>query len=239
MRAALLGLALLAAGCGGSGGEDASGAASAAGNGAAGAVASAAADGALPAVGWVDPEPPDAQARAEAVVGSPANVDKTTRLVMHITTLVDRRTGLEGFASTLAARDVGVDERLDRLGARVSDTEVVIALSGAVLFDFDRDELRPDATRTLEDLLAVLQSYPDRPVRIEGHTDAIASDAYNQALSERRARSVSAWLAARGIPAGRLTARGHGEAKPVADNGTAEGRQRNRRVEVVIERRAR
>lgn len=75
-------------------------------------------------------------------------------------------------------------------------------------------------------------------MRIEGHTDAIASDAYNQALSERRARSVSAWLTARGIPAARLTTRGVGEAKPVADNRTAEGRQRNRRVEVVIERRA-
>jgi outer membrane protein OmpA-like peptidoglycan-associated protein len=73
-------------------------------------------------------------------------------------------------------------------------------------------------------------------VRIEGHTDSVASDDYNQKLSERRAASVRAWLAAKGVEGGRLTPRGFGEAKPVADNGTAEGRQRNRRVEVIIEK---
>jgi OOP family OmpA-OmpF porin len=64
----------------------------------------------------------------------------------------------------------------------------------------------------------------------------VASDDYNQKLSERRAASVQAWLAAKGVEAARLTPRGFGEAKPVADNGTAEGRQRNRRVEVIIEK---
>ena len=64
----------------------------------------------------------------------------------------------------------------------------------------------------------------------------MASDDYNQKLSERRAGSVQTWLAGKGIETGRLTPRGLGETKPVADNGTAEGRQRNRRVEVIIEK---
>jgi OOP family OmpA-OmpF porin len=82
----------------------------------------------------------------------------------------------------------------------------------------------------------VIKGYAKRPVRIEGHTDSVASDDYNQKLSERRAGSVRAWLAGKGVEAGRLTPRGFGETRPVADNGTAEGRQRNRRVEVIIEK---
>jgi OOP family OmpA-OmpF porin len=71
-------------------------------------------------------------------------------------------------------------------------------------------------------------------VRVEGHTDSIASDDYNQALSERRARAVAKWLDDYGIDGSRLTAKGYGESKPVAENDTAAGRQKNRRVEVVI-----
>jgi len=96
--------------------------------------------------------------------------------------------------------------------------------------------VRPDAERTLAEVAEVIKSYAKRPVRIEGHTDSVASDEYNQKLSERRAASVQAWLAGKGIEAARLTPRGFGETKPVADNGTAEGRQRNRRVEVIIEK---
>ena len=111
-----------------------------------------------------------------------------------------------------------------------------IRLSGSVLFDFDSDAIRPDAERTLSEVAEVLQAYPGRPVRIEGHTDSIASDAYNQALSERRAAAVKRWLAARGVEAGRMTAAGFGESRPAADNATAAGRQKNRRVEIVVER---
>lgn len=183
-----------------------------------------------------DPEPPDAQARAEAVVHADFNRDKTKRLVMNISTLVFRTSELEGLASQLAPRENKVEDTLQRLGAKISDTEVRIQLPGSILFDFDSANLRADAERTLTDVVQIIQSYAGRPVRIEGHTDAIASDEYNQTLSERRARTVVDWLAGHGVERGRLASAGLGEKSPVATNDTAAGRQLNRRVEVVIAR---
>jgi outer membrane protein OmpA-like peptidoglycan-associated protein len=207
----------------------------------AGAGAAAAAGAAAP---WSDPEPPGAQGIAEQAVSAPWNQDKvtpltassTTTLMMGITTLVDTKTGLEGFRTALAPTATTLDQRLTRLGAEVTGTEITIRLPGSVLFDFDSAQIRPDAERTLAEVAEVIKGYPGRPVRIEGHTDSVASDDYNQKLSERRAASVRAWLAAKRVEGSRLTPRGFGETKPVADNGTAEGRQRNRRVEVIIEK---
>jgi outer membrane protein OmpA-like peptidoglycan-associated protein len=101
-----------------------------------------------------------------------------------------------------------------------------------VLFDFDRATIRPDAAPILEPLLEMLQADPAMRIDIEGHTDWIGSDAYNQGLSERRARAVVNWLVSRGIARERISAVGRGEAEPVAANETASGRQLNRRVEV-------
>lgn len=185
---------------------------------------------------WPDPEPEGAQALAEQVVGAEWNRDKTTRLRMSITTLVDRTTGLAGFRTGLDATTIALADRLDRLRAEETATEVTIRLPGALLFDFDSATIRPDAERALRDVVEVIAAYVGRPVRIEGHTDSVASDAYNQQLSERRADAVRAWLEAHEVAAGRLTTVGHGESKPVADNGTAAGRQQNRRVEIVIEK---
>jgi outer membrane protein OmpA-like peptidoglycan-associated protein len=204
-------------------------------------VASALPAGSVAATGavnapWVDPEPAGAQEIAEQVVSAAWNQDKVTHLAMDITTLVDTRTGLEGFRTAVAAAGTTLDERLSRLGAEVTGTEVTIRLPGSVLFDFDSAQIRPDAERTLTEVAEVIKGYAKRPVRIEGHTDSVASDDYNQKLSERRAASVQAWLAGKGVEGGRLTPRGFGETRPVADNGTAEGRQRNRRVEVIIEK---
>jgi outer membrane protein OmpA-like peptidoglycan-associated protein len=204
-------------------------------------VASAVPAGGVAATGavgapWVDPEPAGAQEIAEQVVSAAWNQDKVTHLTMNITTLVDTRTGLEGFRTAVAAAGTTLDERLGRLGAEVTGTEVTIRLPGSVLFDFDSAQIRPDAERTLTEVAEVIKGYAKRPVRIEGHTDSVASDDYNLKLSERRAASVQAWLAGKGIESGRLTPRGFGETKPVADNGTAEGRQKNRRVEVIIEK---
>lgn len=195
-------------------------------------------------VEWQDPEPPDAQARAEAAVGAAWNRDKTAalgearsaRLAMRIGTLVDRTGRIGGGAGEIARTQGSLDQRLDRLGAEVSETEVRIRLSGSVLFDFDSNAIRPDAERTLSEVAEVLQAYPGRPVRIEGHTDSIASDSYNEALSEQRAAAVKHWLAAHGVEAGRMTTSGFGESRPAADNATAAGRQKNRRVEIVVER---
>ena len=178
--------------------------------------------------------PADAQARAEAVVGAEFNKDKTTRLQMNITTLVGHTSALEGFSTALAAREDKIEDRLSRLNAKVSGTDVVIQLPGSILFDFDSAAIRPDAERALDDVRQVIASYAGRPVRVEGHTDSVASDEYNLRLSQERASSVANWLIARGVERSRLTPLGAGEAKPVAGNDTAEGRQKNRRVEIVI-----
>jgi OmpA-OmpF porin, OOP family len=99
-------------------------------------------------------------------------------------------------------------------------------------FDFNRETLRADATPVLQDILAVLRAKPGMNLRIEGHTDALGEDAYNADLSQRRAQSVVNWLVDNGIAAERLEAKGMGEAQPIADNGTNEGRAENRRVEL-------
>ncbi len=201
------------------------------------AAAAPAARGALRAsADWVDPEPPGAQALAESVLHEAVNKDKTTSLTMIMTTIAGRTTGIAGSATALAEKATSVEDRLSRLGAEVTGTEITIRLPGSILFDFDSANLRADAERTLEEVAAVLVAYAPRPVRIEGHTDVIASDAYNQGLSERRAAAVVGWLGAHGVAGSRMKSAGLGETKPVADNASAAGRQQNRRVELVIEK---
>ena len=90
-------------------------------------------------------------------------------------------------------------------------------------------------TVTLDEATEVLRQYPDIRVEVAGHTDSIGSDQYNQGLSERRAKSVFDYLVGNGIDSGRLNSRGYGESAPIADNATREGRQRNRRVELVVQ----
>jgi len=101
-----------------------------------------------------------------------------------------------------------------------------------ILFDFDQATLKPQSEAALRELAAALQADAGLAVDIEGHTDGAGDDAYNRALSARRAAAVVAWLAANGVAAGRLNPVGKGEAEPVADNATADGRALNRRVEV-------
>lgn len=198
------------------------------------AAAAAAAPPAAATATFEDPEPPDAQARAEAVVHAAFNKDKRTTLQMSMTTIVGRTSELEGFSTAVAAKEATIDDTLARLDAKVSETEVVIQLPGAILFDFDSANIRPDADRALTDVAEVIKAYTQRPVRIEGHTDSIATDDYNQSLSERRAASVVNWLVSHGVERTRLQSAGFGEKKPVATNDTPAGRQLNRRVEVVI-----
>ncbi|HUP45061.1 MAG TPA: OmpA family protein [Thermoanaerobaculia bacterium] len=196
----------------------------------------AAAQNVVAAAAEDDYVPAEAHALGEQVVSADFNRDKTTRLQMKITTLVGRTSALSGFSTALAAREEKIDDRLARLQARVSETEIVIQLPGSILFDFDSAAIRPDAERALEDVRQVIASYTGRPVRIEGHTDSMAGDDYNQKLSERRAASVAQWLQSHGVEAARLTTSGLGESKPVATNETSGGRQKNRRVEIIIAR---
>jgi outer membrane protein OmpA-like peptidoglycan-associated protein len=108
-----------------------------------------------------------------------------------------------------------------------------IVLRG-VNFDFDKSNIRADARPILDEAIATLKSEPDIRISVEGHTDAIGSDAYNQKLSQRRAHSVADYLARGGIAHSRLTVVGFGESKPIASNATDDGRAQNRRVELRI-----
>lgn len=102
-----------------------------------------------------------------------------------------------------------------------------------IFFDSNSDQLRPESTPVLQEMVSTLTEHADLSVLIEGHTDDQGEDAHNQGLSERRAAAVVRYLTAQGVPAARLSSRGMGETKPVADNTTPEGRQQNRRVVVV------
>ena len=103
-----------------------------------------------------------------------------------------------------------------------------------VLFDTGKSTLRPVAREKLAKISGIVLAYPDLRLAIEGNTDSVGSDAMNQQLSEQRAGSVRDYLAKENIPAASMTSQGFGKAQPVASNDTAEGRQQNRRVELVV-----
>ncbi|OFX18432.1 MAG: hypothetical protein A2V77_24860 [Anaeromyxobacter sp. RBG_16_69_14] len=140
--------------------------------------------------------------------------------------------------------DVSDTEGLvSELSGRVTDKAIVIDLAAGILFEFDKFELRPEAAPTLKKIARLIQQSGQGTVEVNGHTDAIGSDAYNVRLSEQRAAAVVEWLANKGgVAAGRLEAKGHGKSRPVAPNATGsgldnpQGRERNRRVEVIIAR---
>ena len=129
------------------------------------------------------------------------------------------------------------------LAIEETETEIRIELAADVLFDFDSADLRPEAEKALQNVAEIIQANPAASVRVEGHTDAKGSESYNQALSEQRAASVRDWLlVAEGLEATDFSITGFGESKPAADNekpdgsDDPEGRQKNRRVEIVVEK---
>ena len=110
-----------------------------------------------------------------------------------------------------------------------------VVIQADALFDFDKSVLRPDGKQSIDGALDKLRGVDLEMVIATGHTDSIGTDAYNQALSERRAAAVREhFVREQGIPVERLETRGFGATQPVADNGTDAGRARNRRVDVVI-----
>ena len=119
------------------------------------------------------------------------------------------------------------------LETRESARGLIVNLSD-VLFDVDKATLRPGAREKLARVAGILSAHPDLKIEIEGHTDSTGSDSYNQSLSERRAGSVRAYLTEQKIGQVIVATAGFGESRPVATNGTAEGRQQNRRVELVV-----
>ncbi len=137
-------------------------------------------------------------------------------------------------AQAAEERAKALERELADLKGKKTDRGVVVTL-GDVLFDTGKATLKPGAHTTIDRLATVLKEDARRKVLIEGHTDSVGSDDFNQSLSERRAASVLAALFERGVEASQISTVGKGETTPVASNDTSAGRQQNRRVELVFQ----
>jgi len=107
-----------------------------------------------------------------------------------------------------------------------------ITIQAEALFDFDKSVLKPEGKKSIDDAIAKMKQVDVEMVIATGHTDSVGTDAYNQKLSERRATTVKEYMVSQGISAAKITTLGKGETQPVASNKTAEGRAKNRRVDI-------
>lgn len=126
-----------------------------------------------------------------------------------------------------------LQRQIAELNAKSTERGLVVTL-GDLLFETGRANLKSNAMNNLSKLSAFLNKYQNRSVIIEGHTDSVGSESSNYALSQRRADAVKAFLLNQGVAGSRIVSTGKGEGVPVADNDTPNGRQLNRRVEVII-----
>jgi len=136
-------------------------------------------------------------------------------------------------AAATQAQLANAQQQLADLQAKQTDRGVVVTL-GDVLFDTGQATLKPGADLALNRLATYMSANAQTKILVEGHTDSRGSDAYNEALSDRRAHAVAVALESRGVPAEQVQTIGRGKSYPVASNDTPEGRQQNRRVEIVF-----
>ena len=132
-----------------------------------------------------------------------------------------------------------IRERMERALSVVVETRetargLIVNLPD-ILFDFGKATLRPTARETVAKVCGIMLVSPGYNLSVEGHTDSVGSDEFNQTLSEKRAKSVNDYLVECGLPGEEISNKGFGESNPIATNDTADGRQKNRRVEIVIE----
>jgi outer membrane protein OmpA-like peptidoglycan-associated protein len=111
---------------------------------------------------------------------------------------------------------------------------IVVEFSSQILFGFDRSDLTSEAMNNLNDLVKVLNRYPDTNIEIQGHTDNTGTESYNMSLSERRALAVAGYLRSKNIASNRISTKGFGESAPKYSNESANGQAQNRRVEFLI-----
>ena len=143
-----------------------------------------------------------------------------------------------GKTTEVAAKPVGKPARFPKLKMvpavpSIEANSLLITLDSGVFFDVDKYNLRPKAEEILKNLAVILKEANIKSFEVDGHTDSDASDEHNKVLSENRANSVKAFLASQGVNAN-ITTHGYGESKPIASNNTPEGKQKNRRVEIII-----
>ncbi len=129
----------------------------------------------------------------------------------------------------LRAQTAGTGIEVQRQG-----DSILLNLPEGVTFDVGRATIKPQFYRALDAVASTLNQYGNTRIEIEGHTDSTGPAAMNQQLSENRAMAVASHLASRGVARDRMYAVGYGMTRPIADNSTAEGRARNRRVEIIV-----
>jgi outer membrane protein OmpA-like peptidoglycan-associated protein len=112
--------------------------------------------------------------------------------------------------------------------------ELLLRMPSGITFATNQSTIQPQFQATLDQVASTLAEYPKTMIDVLGHTDSDGAEAYNQALSERRAQAVSSYLASRGVNAVRIATMGYGETRPIASNETADGKAQNRRVEIKV-----
>lgn len=172
--------------------------------------------------------------------GSGTYTDKSKNLVIENDGKGKAKITFNGQTTEVDAKPLEKPGKLEKLEMvppvpSIEANSLLITLDSGVLFDVDKYDVRvhPEAEEVLKNLAIVLKEMDVKNFEIDGHTDSDASDEYNQVLSEKRANSVKNFLVSQGVTA-EITTKGYGESKPVASNDTAEGKQKNRRVEIII-----
>ena len=156
-------------------------------------------------------------------------------------TLSSKVVAIIGVVSELSFDQKEINKNLKDLNATITDTEIKIAMSGDVLFDFDRWNIRKDAEIELKKVVKIINAYKSTEIIISGHTDSRGNKAYNHKLSLKRAQSVKDWIIKNStLPGNSFGIFGYGKTKPIAPNQKKDGsdnpagRQKNRRVEFII-----
>lgn len=127
-----------------------------------------------------------------------------------------------------------LDDELEGATVERVGEGIRVTFDSGILFGFDSSDLTAQAKENIRNMAETLQKYPDTNILIEGHTDNVGKENYNQRLSERRASAVADYAVGLGVDRSRIQTRGYGEEQPVADNDTEANRAENRRVEVAI-----
>ena len=145
--------------------------------------------------------------------------------------------GMTGYGPAIDNVVVTTATEESAVEVRETEEEIQVLLGAEILFDTGQFALKPAATGALQQVAELLKGYPDLPILIEGHTDSVGRPQANQTLSENRAESVKSWLVDDAeVPAARITTKGYGHTAPAATNDTPEGRQKNRRVEIKLQK---
>jgi outer membrane protein OmpA-like peptidoglycan-associated protein len=169
--------------------------------------------------------------------------DSVSSISESVTNLQDATQAIEQSNQALSDDDSSQGEPIEGILITETEKEVTIDLSSDILFDFNKWSIRPDASKALTAVETILSKHPKADINLEGHTDSVGSDQYNKDLSMKRALSVREWFIENSdIPARRFKPIGLGEARPVAPNAhpdgsdNPEGRQKNRRVTIVVQK---